>query len=577
MLKIKRLYSEPKIFEPIIFEDGFNLIVGETSEGNDKTNGVGKSLTIEFLNYGLLKRHSDSRVALIPKKELPEGLTICLDFEINNNKITSRRSVVDHECPTLIINGKSKSYSTLSDASDHLTTLLFDDINQQNPPSFRIMMGPLIRDEGSEFKSIINCYDTNKRIPPNYTPHLYLLHIDPLPYLEAKTLYTEISDIGKARKKMEENIETITGKDVSESKAELNELKRQVEKIQSDIDKLENVEGFDAVKGEIIDIETQLEQQRSEQGVLKSELSRIELFRGDNYINEAEVAELYNQFREGLGDLIRREIEEVVTFKRKIDDFQRTIIDVRRSSLEEGISVLDKTIYELNRKYKDKIGLLDQEGLLISLKQTIAIHQRKVEELSSLSTFIKKHADYDSDHKSKKRERDNKVYLLESYKNDAKDVTDSFQRTVLDIHEYVYGNRKGSFDIDVSKTAEILKFELRADSDGSHSINREIVFLYDLSLLLNTDTSKHHPRLLVHDNIFDVDQSTLINSLNYIGDRKNQLSDKQYILTINSDKLSEEDKNCLNFNISDYERASFTKSKRFLSFNYQELSKIKKK
>lgn len=145
MLKIRRLYSEPKIFEPIIFEDGFNLIVGETSEDNDKTNGVGKSLAIEFLNYGLLKQHSHSRVALIPEKELPEGLTICLDFEVNKHKITSRRSVANHECPTLIINGKSKSYSTLSDANDHLTALLFDDLNRENPPSFRIMMGPLIR------------------------------------------------------------------------------------------------------------------------------------------------------------------------------------------------------------------------------------------------------------------------------------------------------------------------------------------------------------------------------------------------------------------------------------------------
>jgi len=577
MLKIRRLYSEPKIFEPIIFEDGFNLIVGETAEDNEKTNGVGKSLAIEFLNYGLLKRHSDSRVSLIPDKKLPDDITVCLDFEVNDNKITSRRSVRNHECPTLIINGKSRTYSTLSDANDHLTALLFGDLNQINAPSFRAMMGPLIRDEGSEFKSIINCYDTNKRIPPNYAPHLYLLHIDPLPYSEARTLYKEISDIGTVRSKMKENIETITGKDVSESKADLNELERQVRKIQSDIDSLENIEGFDTVKSEIINIETQLEQRRGEQAVLKTELSRIEIFRGDNYIDEDEVAELYNQFKEGLGDIIKREIEEVTVFKKKIDDFQRTIIEGRRATLDKEISGLDQIISELNRKYKEKISLLDQEGLLISLKQTIAVHQRKVEELSVLSTFIKKHTDYDQDHKAKKRERENKIYLLESYKNDAKTEIDSFQRTILDIHEYVYGNRKGSFDIEITKAAEIVKFELRADSDGSHSINREIVFLYDLSLLLNSDTSKLHPKLLVHDNIFDVDQSTLINSLNYIDDIKDQLIDKQYILTINSDKLSNQDKENLNFNIKDYECAFFTKSKRFLTFDYQETSKIKKK
>lgn len=34
MLQIKKLYSEPSVFEPIIFEEGFNLILGETTENN---------------------------------------------------------------------------------------------------------------------------------------------------------------------------------------------------------------------------------------------------------------------------------------------------------------------------------------------------------------------------------------------------------------------------------------------------------------------------------------------------------------------------------------------------------------
>jgi uncharacterized protein YydD (DUF2326 family) len=577
MLKVNRLYSEPKIFEPITFKSGFNLIMGEASEDDDKTNGVGKSLSIEFLNYALLKRHSDSRVALIPEKELPEDLTICLDFEIGDNKLTTRRSLKSHDLPTIIINGKSKVYGSLTDANEHLSALLFEDLDRQNPPTFRIMMGPLIRDEGSEFKSIINCYDTNKRVPLNYTPHLYLLNINPLPYIEAKKLYSEISDVGKARKKMEENIETITGKDVSESKADLNELENQVNKIQSDIDKLENIEGFDSIKSEIIEIETQLEQLRSEQGVIKTELSKIGLFHGDNYIDENEVGELYNQFKEGLGDLIKREIEEVTAFKKKIDHFQRSIIDNRKIILDEELFKIDESIYALNLQYKDKINLLDQEGLLVSLKQTIAIHQSKVEELSALSTFIKKHGEYDSEHKAKKRKRDNKIYLLESYTNDAKPIIEAFEKTVLNIHQSVYGNRKSSFDIEISKLAEIVKFELRADSDGSHSVNREVVFLYDLSLLLCSFTSSLHPKFLVHDNIFDVDQATLINSLNYIGEHFDDLKDKQYILTINNDKLGLEDRTNISFNIDDYVRASFTKAKRFLNFNYQELSKIKKK
>ncbi|MGL4806899.1 MAG: hypothetical protein ACRC26_11195, partial [Bacteroidales bacterium] len=70
MLIIKKLYSQPEIFDPITFESGFNLILGETTEGNIKTNGVGKSMAVEFINYALLKRHGDSRVSLIPAESL---------------------------------------------------------------------------------------------------------------------------------------------------------------------------------------------------------------------------------------------------------------------------------------------------------------------------------------------------------------------------------------------------------------------------------------------------------------------------------------------------------------------------
>lgn len=572
MLKINKLYSEPEAFEPITFENGFNLILGETTEENVKTNGVGKSMAIEFINFALLKRHRDSRVSLIPKEELSYDTIVCLDFEINGHSITSRRTIGDPECPELIIDGKRKSYTRLSDANDHLTTLLFPSTKYVNPPSFRTMMGPLIRDEGSEFKSIIDCFDTNSRIPPDYTPHLFLLKVDTEPYGTAKSLYTEIEDISKARKKMEENIVTLTGKNISESKADLNELENQVRRIQSDIDRLENIEGFDSIKDEIIELETKLDEERSKQAVLKSELSKIKLFRGDNYIDADEVAELYNQFKEGLGDLIRRELDEVTAFKIKIDEFQRCIIEDRRTSLEQELKEFEGRILALNKIYSEKLSLLDQEGILVSLKQTISIHEKKIEEFSALSSFIKKHSEYDTEHKSKKREREDEIYLLESYINDSKDVIESFEETILDMHDYVFGNRRSSFEIKVSKRKEILKFELRTDSDGSHSINREKVFLYDLALLINSRTAENHPGFLIHDNIFDVDQDTLIKSINYIGENLSLLSDKQYILTLNSDKFSDADLEALNIDLNDYERAAFTKENRFLRMQYQELS-----
>jgi uncharacterized protein YydD (DUF2326 family) len=83
MIKINRLYSEPEIFTPILFDFGVNIIMGEKSEKTNKKIGVGKSVCIEFINFCLLKRISDSRLNLIPKKnaEIIES-QIKLDFDL---------------------------------------------------------------------------------------------------------------------------------------------------------------------------------------------------------------------------------------------------------------------------------------------------------------------------------------------------------------------------------------------------------------------------------------------------------------------------------------------------------------
>lgn len=67
------------------------------------------------------------------------------------------------------------------------------------------------------------------------------------------------------------------------------------------------------------------------------------------------------------------------------------------------------------------------------------------------------------------------------------------------------------------------------------------VFIYDMALLFNQYTRDRHPLFLVHDNIFDVDQDTLVQCLNYIYKQEEQYQDFQYILTLNRDKIENEE------------------------------------
>ena len=57
-IRLNRLYSESNIFEEISFHDGVNIILGEKYDDSSvkgrKTNGVGKSMCIEFLDFCFL-------------------------------------------------------------------------------------------------------------------------------------------------------------------------------------------------------------------------------------------------------------------------------------------------------------------------------------------------------------------------------------------------------------------------------------------------------------------------------------------------------------------------------------------
>ncbi|WP_322979275.1 DUF2326 domain-containing protein [Pseudomonas sp. C11] len=580
MFKLTRLYSYPEAFDEIQFHSGLNIILGETKEDNHKTNGVGKSLVVDFINFCLLKKYKDCRISLIPESVLPQDTAIILEFEFDGVPYKVIRSPKNHNNPRLqsYLADLNIEFSNLEDATEYFTTRFIKSNASGYNPSFRTMLGPLIRDEKSEFKSIVLCHDTSKRIPADYTPHLYLLNINAVPYIDIKRLWSETDKVSEALSKIKSDIQALTGKNYNASKAELNELTSQVQKIKNDIDTLENTETNKIISDEIAELEDRIDRAKSKQAVLRRELVKTKIANEEQYIPNNEIEHLYNQLSEGLGSLIKRQLDEVIGFKERIDDFQRSLLSAKRDEISRQVEKIENELQELDSKYSDKVALLDQAGLLKSLRQTIAIHQSKVEDLSSLSAWFKTCTKYELEKVQLESNRNSKTLELSISLNEANEVLDSFQESILKIHEFIAGNRHCSFDIEInSKTREIIKYNLRIHDDGSHSNEREKVFMYDISLLLNHETSRYHPRLLIHDNIFDVDQDTLVRSLNYLHENKLTLDQRQYILTINIDKFRSEDFERLKWNIPSISVAKLTKRQKFLRTNYQELSHKSKK
>ena len=573
MIKINRLYSEPEIFTPISFDFGVNIIMGEKSEKTNKKIGVGKSVCIEFINFCLLKRISDSRLNLIPKKnaDIIES-QIKLDIDFNNKRVVISRSISNPEKVSIQIDDENIYFEKLDDASEYLGNLYFQDYPVKTTRlSFRNLLQPIIRDERSEFKDLIKCFDTNKSIPPDYSPHLFFLNVG----LEK---YKEIKNVNETLKKKKafysETKKLVTNNNeikIQDAKAHLNELESEVEKVNKAVENLKTNESFELIQEDLVKLEAKLADLRTRQQAIKYEIKQIDSFPKPESINENEIQIIFNQFKSGLGNLVEKSLADLKEFKNKIDGFRNSIVNDRLTSLKNELSELNSIVRKFDEEYSEKISLLDNGEVLKDLKTSIRVFNEKNRELNNLRSLIQK---YDESERDKKKLEADKAVLIsdleeELYMNEK--ALKSFKESILNIHEKIMGNREAHFEIKTTKNQSVVDFVMRTDDDGSHSTERMKVFIYDIALMLNEYTRTNHPGFLIHDNIFEDDDS-IEKSLNFLFEYNNKTPNEfQYIVTLNSDLIESASRNGkLLFKSVDLKRAAFTKDDRFLRIKYNE-------
>lgn len=562
---INKLYSSnDDFFEPIEFHEGLNIILGERSEGSEKRNGVGKSISIEFINFCLLKDIDKSRLKFLPKQIISQSHPIFLDIEIEGKLITIKRDLKKpHE--VVIYDGIFCHELEVSDAKKYLLSK-FQFRNKNLYCTFRNLVNPLIRDERCEFKSIPSYSDTNLKVPVDYSPHFFYLGIDSEPLRNAMTIKSEINADNSQKLKVKNQIETILGIDIKEAKSEYNKLKEERDELQIIVDS-GAYDAFDIMDEEYQNINSELNDIRIKLSSLQLKIRQAKKLTRDEDLDTENIRIIYDKIQNGLGEIITRNIDEVISFKKRINDYTKNIAFKKIENFNKEILSL-----KLRREYlvrEREIFSHDNNSIIAyDLKELIAKLAIKNELVNELKAFLKKLDDLELSIKTKKVSLDKEKLLLETTLMTCEDLLNSFEKVILDAHKKIFDDYSASFNIKVNNTKEIVSFDLRIKEDGGHSNERAKVFIYDFSMLLHDRTYSNHLGFLVHDNIFDNDNDTLEKSLNYINDALLSFPyESQYILTINSDKLIGLK---LNFDIDDYVRAVFTKEDKFLKRDYEE-------
>lgn len=569
-IKLIKLHSVPEIFKPIEFHGGVNFIMGEKVEEDvkkgKKTNGVGKSMCAEFIDFCLLKTTSSSRVMKIPVDKFPDDTQIILDLEINGQSVRIVRTKNKPENPIITINKEETEFSSLNDALQELKKLAFSEFSEEIGISFREFLDPFMRQEDSEFKDILLSYGGSKKIKT----HAFLFSLNISLINEIQKEFKEIENVNTHKKKLEKSLTENGTRKISDVKATLNSLNDDLVKIESALESFKSNEAYESQQEDLAKIQVEIDELRSRQSAFNFQLKKIKAFPALEVINKKEIEIVYNQFKNGLGDMVIKSIDEVVLFKEKIDGFQRRLIHEKADSLNDELKVITNKLQNLEEIRIEKMKVIDQKGVLKDMKTGYAIYHQKKDDYSNIQS---KYDDYEKNKqqwKDLKLEKDKHFQSLDNLIFEAKNIIDSFNKTILEIHEYIMDSKEASFDINTvnkSGNKQILIFEMRIDDDGSHSVNRTKVFIYDLALLLNEYTKKRHPHLLIHDNILEVDGDTIEKSIRFL--MRKESNDFQYILTLNRDELqkienSQNRKSIETMIRERYQIANFTKKDRFL-------------
>ena len=577
-IRLNRLYSESNIFEEISFHDGVNIILGEKYDDSSvkgrKTNGVGKSMSIEFLDFGFLNDYEKSRIAKIPKEVFPLEENVILDLDIGDEAITIKRNRKQADQPVIRREGRTVSFDKLQDAREYLTGLIFPKLNGKKVPSFRNLFSILMRDERSEFTDIIKCHDLTKKIPDDLSAHLFLLGFSLEAYKNTLETIKEIEAVNTVIAKDKKELTQEGKKKISDVKAELNALEDELQKLEDAIESFKTNETFDSMEADLIELEDLLDQLRKRQKALRYDYEKIRKMPKPEQIDDREIELVYNQFKSELGNAVVKSLNEVVGFKNKIEEFQRTLVNQKAKELESQLKSIAEQIRVLDDEYSEKLKVIDKKGVLKNLKVSLKIYEAKKDSISHTKFLFDQ---YEKNEKKKRMlnlQKTQQLMEIDSEIEQNKEIMDDFIDTILEIHESIMGNKECSFSlqtVDKARKKTPVELTLRIYDDGSHSVDRTKVFIYDMALLFNQYTRDRHPLFLVHDNIFDVDQDTLVQCLNYIYKQEEQYQDFQYILTLNRDKIeNEEQRKLIQMDIDEHQVAVFTKEKKFLGRNYQE-------
>lgn len=544
MLRLIKLYADNDAIREIAFKSGLNLIRGDNSkdeEGNitsRRQNGVGKSFSVELIDFCLMRGIGESKFPLIKDKYFGRETFVYLHFQSNGVDYVVGRNKKG-ETKIKGRNGTFKDYG-YEDAKKYLDVILGFD---SKPIGVRDYMNFFIKHEDYSYKKF------NLLYKGTYTEllkiHFYLFDIS----LETLKKISKAFDEREraqalkrsANKWLEEN-----DLDIDKLKAKRNELEQRVLDLEEDFNYDKLLMGYEAKAAEVRDLERKLEVLISDKSLLESELRDIEDYINDVdddiYIDDQDVKLVFEKYRKGLGELVQSDLESLYEFRDQLSQFKEDLVVNKRSQLLESISSLQDKI-DTHKQKVDKFYAEISDSKKNAIVKSFRVYKDDLYDSKQYDQYIDQ---YDSavaalnDASAKFALATDELHRVVTNLNAQKK---EFVKTFLAIHKRVTHSDSASFDFTVNVASKVsdktdfFKFNVIVETAGSRGANQMRAAIYDASIHSSEVTKGRTLGFLLHDNLVfgSMDVESSINYLNLMSEFVAE--EMQYIATVNNDQF----------------------------------------
>ncbi len=548
---IRSVSSDHESFKSINFEPGFNVILADrTQESTDKDsrNGLGKTLTLEIIDFCLGSKLS-SCTSLNNENLL--GWSFILEFDLGDQVVKVSRNTKEHT--NVEIKAKSFSnweiqpvfdeasggyYFSINDWNKLLSNVIFniplDSLKKKYSPSFRSLISYFIRSSAGSLLSPFKNHPQQKEWDVQVN-NAFLIDLNYEYASDFQKLKDESKLIGDIKKGLGSGLlESLIGT-LGDLEAEKVRLSQEIETSKAELKQFKIHPQYYDIQNEADGLTKKIHSLTNSYIVNKNLSENYhESFLDERDVSLNKLEDVYKEAGLVFPDGVVKRIEDVIEFHFNIVKNRKEYLELEMARLKKLMEEEQEQVTELSEQREKLMSILQTHG---ALEEYSAVQNRISQKVQTLQGVTNKIKDIKKIQDSASDIRIRKEELARQARQDKDERQEEINKMIslFDKNsEYLY-SQPGTFSVAVTDVG--YKFDIEIKRSASQGIGLMKIFTYGISLI-QYRLNKVSPRLLIHDStIFDgVDERQVAKALE-LAIQESEKGCMQYICTLNTDDV----------------------------------------